>query len=169
MTDIDHLWAGWRSSYVTSGGATGTASHGHCIFCGLLDSDEPEEKTNIVWRSDLVAVLLNAFPYGTGHVLVLPVRHLAMLDELTNEESVAIWQGINDAVTAVRRAYKPDGFNVGFNLGEGSGAGIPEHLHAHALPRWTADTNFMTSIANAKVLPEPLDVTWKKLRDAWPV
>ena len=168
MNEIDRLWAGWRSSYVSSGGATGDASHGHCVFCGILALDVPEDDTNIVRRGELVTVMLNAYPYGTGHVLVMPNRHVAMLDDLTPEESSALWQGINHAVVAIRSAYQPNGLNVGFNLGAGSGAGIPEHLHAHVLPRWKADTNFITAVANAKVLPEPLDVTWQKLRDAWP-
>lgn len=159
-----HLWAGWRSSYVGSGGAATDA----CVFCGLLSADLPAQETNIVWRDENVAVLLNAFPYGTGHVLVMPTRHLADLSELNEAESRAIWLAINDAATAIRGAYEPDGLNVGFNLGESAGAGVPGHLHGHVLPRWTADTNFLTSVANARVLPEPLDETWRKLSDAWP-
>jgi diadenosine tetraphosphate (Ap4A) HIT family hydrolase len=115
-----------------------------------------------------VAAILNAYPYGTGHLLVMPVRHNGRLDNLPAEVSTALWQAINDASRAVEKAYRPDGMNIGFNLGKSAGAGIPEHLHAHVLPRWSADTNFITSVANTKVLPEALDITWKKLNDAWP-
>lgn len=162
---LDRLWAGWRSEYVES-----SPRASGCVFCALLASDEPPEQTHIIWRhpEDLVFAVLNAFPYGTGHVLVLPGRHLAELPGLSPDESTTLWQSINDAVLAVDRAYASDGLNIGFNLGAGSGAGIPGHLHAHVLPRWTADTNFMTATANARVLPETLDVTWRKLHDAWP-
>ena len=164
MSDIDRLWAGWRSGYVSEGGAP---LH-ECVFCGLIESDAPGLETNIVWRNDHVVVILNAYPYGTGHVLVLPVRHLATLGELHDDESQLLWKSINDATAAIQKAYNPSGLNIGFNLGEGSGAGVPGHLHAHVLPRWKADTNFMSAVANTKVLPEALDVTWKKLHDAWP-
>jgi ATP adenylyltransferase len=101
-------------------------------------------------------------------VLVLPQRAVPELDELTPAEHAELWGAVTAAVTAIRTAYSPDGVNVGLNLGRGAGAGVPDHLHVHCLPRWTADSNFMTAIAETRVLPEPLDVTWQKLRDAWP-
>lgn len=159
-----HLWAGWRASYVHQGGAASDA----CVFCGLLTADLPEQETNIVMRTERVAVILNAFPYGTGHVLVLPVRHVDDLTRLDEVEKSEVWRLINDSCEAIRSAYAPDGMNIGFNLGESAGAGVPGHLHGHVLPRWSADTNFLTSVANARVLPEPLDETWRKLREAWP-
>lgn len=166
---IDRLWAGWRSEYVASATPVeGGRSESECVFCAILSSDETDQAKNLVWRNEHTACILNAYPYGTGHVLVMPVRHVGELEDLTDVESRELWSGINDAVAAIKTAYKPNGLNVGFNLGEGSGAGIPSHLHAHAMPRWKADTNFITTIANAKVLPEALDVTWKKLREAWP-
>jgi diadenosine tetraphosphate (Ap4A) HIT family hydrolase len=165
MTEIDRLWAGWRSEYVQTSDANKTHA---CVFCGLLASDRPGNETNIVWRNDVVAAILNAYPYGTGHVLVMPVRHVGRLDELSAAESSQMWASINDAAAAINEVYQPTGMNLGFNIGEGSGAGLPDHLHAHALPRWKADTNFITAVANAKVLPEALDMTWKKLNAAWP-
>lgn len=99
--------------------------------------------------------------------MVLPTRHCASPDELTGEEGAALWQGVTAAVAAVRTAYRPEGLNVGANLGQAAGAGIPDHFHMHVLPRWAGDTNFMTSIAETRVLPEPLDVTWRKLKQVW--
>ena len=161
---MDHLWAGWRSAYVGGADRPRTVT---CVFCDLFAAPDPPEVTNIVWRSELVVAILNAFPYGTGHVLVMPRRHVAEIEDLDREESDALWAAVNDAAAAIKVAYRPDGLNIGFNLGEGSGAGIPGHLHAHVLPRWKADTNFITSVANAKVLPEALDVTHRKLTEAW--
>jgi ATP adenylyltransferase len=165
MGDVDRLWAGWRSSYVGAGGA----SKGHCVFCALLSSDRPAKETYIVWRDTYTAVLLNAFPYGTGHVLVMPIRHCGELDDLEVAESEALWKTTQLATRAIYNAYDPDGMNIGANLGSAAGAGIPEHLHMHALPRWRADTNFTTSVANTRILPEPLEVTWEKITAAWPV
>jgi ATP adenylyltransferase len=162
--DVDRLWAGWRSAYV--GGAR--VDHGACVFCALLASAEPAKETHIVWRDDLTAVLLNAFPYGTGHVLVMPLRHVGELDGLLPNESTALWRTTQLATRAIQDAYRPDGMNIGANLGSAAGAGIPEHLHMHALPRWKADTNFTTAVANTRVLPEPLEATWEKLTAAWP-
>ena len=165
--DIDRLWAGWRSEYVGGGAKPPVKTLNGCVFCGLLQSGLPDEETNIVWRSELVFAILNAFPYGTGHLLVMPVRHIGELDQLESNESLALWQATQDAVAAVKRAYGCDGMNIGANLGAAAGAGIPDHLHMHVLPRWNADTNFMSSVANARVLPEALGVTWQKLRAAW--
>jgi ATP adenylyltransferase len=122
----------------------------------------------VVWRDERCAVVLNAYPYTTGHVMVLPVRHVAELEDLDGAESGALWAAAVDAVAALKAAYRPGGVNLGANLGRAAGAGVPGHLHLHALPRWDGDTNFMTSVAEARVLPEALPTTWRKLRDAWP-
>ena len=101
--------------------------------------------------------------------MVLPNRAVPDLADLTPEESTELWEGVRTAVAAIRAAYRPDGVNVGINLGVGAGAGVPDHLHVHCLPRWAGDTNFTTTVAETRVLPEPLAVSWRKLRDAWPV
>jgi len=165
---MERLWAGWRAAYLATAGEE--AGHGPdgCVFCGLLASDLPGDRTLIVWRSPLVAVLLNAFPYGSGHLLVLPVRHTGELAEVVGEERTALWEAVHAGVEAVTAAYRPGGVNVGANLGRAAGAGIPGHLHVHVLPRWDGDTNFMTSVAGTRVMPEPLGETWRKVRDAWP-
>ena len=112
--------------------------------------------------------MLNAYPYASGHLLVTPVRHLGDLDELTAAESGALWQATTAAVRALTTAYGPDGVNMGANLGRAAGAGIPAHLHLHVVPRWSGDTNFMTSVAGVRVMPESLLASWERLHAAWP-
>ncbi|MDA8043847.1 MAG: HIT domain-containing protein [Actinomycetota bacterium] len=172
MSRLDRLWAGWRGEYVEglTGEAAPAAAPEGCIFCAILAGDAPDEETYVLWRdpSGLAAAILNAYPYGSGHLMVMPVRHCASPEDLSGQEGVALWAAITDAVRAVRRAYSPDGLNVGANLGRAAGAGIPDHLHMHVLPRWSGDTNFMTAVAETRVLPEPLHVTYGKLRATWP-
>ncbi len=165
MAELDRLWAGWRSEYVA--GETSPKSAG-CVFCNILNSGMSDEEANIVWRGELTFAILNAFPYGTGHMLVMPIRHVGELGALTADESSELWEATRHGVAALDSAYHADGANIGANLGEAAGAGIPEHLHIHVLPRWNADTNFMTAVAGTRVLPEALPVTWQKLREAWP-
>lgn len=172
---LDRLWAGWRSAYmdeVTASGEEGVPADGGSIFTKILRAVDEGELTDetayIVHRGDAAFAILNAYPYGTGHLLVMPYREVAELEDLSADESQELWREINEAVAAIRAAYRPGGVNVGFNLGSAAGAGVPTHLHGHVLPRWSADSNFMTTVAEARVLPEPLSVTWEKLRDCWP-
>jgi ATP adenylyltransferase len=165
---MERLWAGWRSSYLETADDAVAPGPDGCVFCGLLASGRPDEETHVVWRSPLVVAILNAFPYGSGHLLVMPSRHVGDLADVAGEERAAMWDGVHAAVAAVTAAYRPGGVNVGANLGRAAGAGIPGHLHVHVLPRWDGDTNFMTSVAETRVLPEPLAETWRKLQAAWP-
>jgi ATP adenylyltransferase len=126
-----------------------------------------DEGSGVVDRDATSFVVLNAFPYGSGHVLVLPRRHVAGIDELDESESAGLWGATTRALRAVALAYRPDGANLGANLGRAAGAGIPGHLHLHVLPRWGGDTNFMTSVAETRVLPESLAVSFAKLRAAY--
>ena len=112
--------------------------------------------------------LLNAYPYTSGHLMVMPTRHVGELEALTAEESGAMWAGLSAAVRAIKASYRPDGLNVGANLGRAAGAGVPGHFHIHVLPRWNGDTSFMTTVADARVLPETLSFSASKLRAAWP-
>ncbi len=164
---MDRLWAGWRSTYVAAAGNGALAGEGS-LFCRILDSGLPDEATHVVWRGELTFAILNAFPYTSGHVLVMPYREVGDVEDLTPDESAELWAATCDAVVAIKAAYGPQGVNVGLNLGEAAGAGVPSHLHVHVLPRWQADSNFMTSVAEVRVLPEALGDTWRKLRDAWP-
>jgi ATP adenylyltransferase len=162
---LDRLWAGWRSEYV---GVADESNADGCVFCRILASDESDSETFVVWRGQSCAAVLNAYPYASGHVLVMPVRHVSDLDQLALEESAELWAGLNGAVAAIKAAYQPDGLNLGANIGRAAGAGIPNHLHLHAVPRWTGDTNFATSVAETRVLPEALPVSYDKLRKVWP-
>jgi ATP adenylyltransferase len=161
---LERLWAGWRSPYLqeTVGQDDG------CVFCRILASEEPPEKTYVVWRNDRCAVLLNVYPYTSGHLMVLPTRHVGELEELEPGERESVWGATADAVRALKAAYDPDGLNLGVNLGRSAGAGVPGHFHVHVLPRWDGDTNFMTTVAEARVLPEALPDTYARVRRAWP-
>jgi ATP adenylyltransferase len=161
---LERLDASWRQRYVEQA-STGVAD-GSCIFCALAEAPM-DEASGVVDRDDTSFVVLNAFPYGSGHVLVLPKRHVAAIDELDEAESAGLWRATTRALRAVTAAYQPDGANLGANLGRAAGAGIPGHLHLHVLPRWGGDTNFMTSVAETRVLPESLDVSFQKLRAAY--
>lgn len=171
---IERLWAGWRMPYVSAvtdraGSAAGAAGEKHgCTFCSILASPAPEQETYVVWRGAWCAGVLNAYPYAAGHLLVMPIRHVGEIGDLRADESVELWAAMRAAVAALRSAYAPEGLNVGFNLGQAAGAGIPDHLHAHVVPRWLGDTNFMTALAEARVLPESLGATWERLRQTWP-
>lgn len=164
---MDRLWAGWRSAYVAAAGNGALAGEGS-LFTRILAAGLPDEETHVLWRGELVFAILNAFPYTSGHMLVMPYREVGELEALEPDEAAALWDAVRDAVVAVKTAYRPHGINVGLNLGEAAGAGIPGHLHVHVLPRWNADSNFMTSIAEVRVLPESLGDSWRRLRAAWP-
>ena len=166
---LEQLWAGWRHEYVSAAtAAERSGEDGGCVFCRILASGDPSAENGIVWRGERSWAVLNAYPYASGHLLVLPLRHLAELDELSPEESVDLWAATRAAVTAATAAYAPDGMNVGANLGRAAGAGMPRHLHLHVVPRWSGDTNFMTTVGGVRVMPEPLTEAWHKLRAAWP-
>ena len=138
------------------------------LFEAIEASGLPDEETFVVHRGPKCLVLLNAYPYTSGHLLVVPRRARAALAELTEDEHAALWSTVRDAVAAVEAAYSPDGVNVGLNQGAAAGAGVPSHLHVHVLPRWSGDTNFMTTTADTRVLPEALGETWRRLVEAWP-
>ena len=146
----------------------GPDAEGRSLFERIYLAAEPDEVSHILWHGERCFAILNAYPYGSGHLMVLPKRAVAALEDLDGDEYTELFDGVRQAVIAIKRAYEPDGVNVGVNLGRGAGAGVPDHLHVHCLPRWVADSNFMTAIAETRVLPEPLDATWRKLRDAWP-
>ena len=163
---LERLWAGWRTEYVSSAAGEPEGEDG-CVFCRILASDEPDERTYVLWRGDRCAAVLNAYPYTSGHLMVMPTRHVGEIEELQPEETAALWPAVTAAVRALKAAYRPEGLNVGINLGRPAGAGVPGHFHVHALPRWNGDTNFMTTVAETRVMPESLPATWEKLRAAW--
>lgn len=169
---LARLWAGWRTTYVEriadDAAEVRPDGDGRSLFERIFASDMPDEQSHILWRGSYCFAVLNAYPYGSGHLMVLPQRAVADLDDLTDAESDELWWGVRAAVAAIKAAYRPDGANVGINLGAAGGAGIPDHLHVHCLPRWSGDTNFMSTITETRVLPEPLAVSWQKLRAVWP-
>jgi ATP adenylyltransferase len=168
MGQFDQLWAGWRAAYiesVTSDQPPPLPQGEGSLFDRLLAM--PDEDAYVLYRGQRCSALLNAYPYTNGHLMVLPNRAIVELDDLDEDEMAELWTVVRDAVNALRRVYRCDGVNVGLNLGTAAGAGLPDHLHVHVVPRWHGDTNFMTAVATTRVLPEPLDVSWRKLREAW--
>ena len=165
---LERLWNGWRTSYISSLNDDAPEPGEGSVFTRILASGLPDDETNVVHRGQLCFAILNAFPYGTGHLLVLPFREVSGLNDLDADETVELWATVTDAVSAVTEAYSPDGVNVGLNLGRAAGGSVSEHLHVHVVPRWIGDGNFMTAIANTRTLPEPLVDTAAKLRAAWP-
>ena len=170
MSDLDRLWAGWRADYVTSVSGEGTDDDATLPspFTEIGRGGRPDSETYVVWRGEHTYAVLNAYPYTTGHLLVVPYEESAAPDDLDEATWAELWDTVRRAVGAITEAYRPDGVNVGFNLGRAAGAGVPGHLHVHCLPRWVGDTNFMTTVGGARVLPETLEDTWRKLRAAWP-
>ena len=159
---MKRLWAGWRMAYVEKAGA---APDTDCLFCRLAML-KPEVENLVLDRREECLIVLNAFPYNCGHLMVAPIPHRPWTASLRETERIAVWDGIARAETALRKAYRPHGINVGLNLGRPAGAGVVGHVHFHLVPRWNGDTNFMPVVAGTKVLPESLDVTWARLREA---
>ena len=156
------MWSPWRSAYVSEANDRELADD-ESLFTVLL-KQERDEETLILWRGDRVFVIMNRHPYNNGHLLIVPYREVTQYDALETTEQQAIATAIDRCLEWTRAALSPDGFNVGMNLGRAAGAGIPEHLHAHVVPRWEGDTNFMPTTADTKVLPEDLQTTYGKLR-----
>ena len=154
---MDYLWTPWRYQYVTAAGEPG-----ECVFCRAAKADN--DKTWLVaHRGAHNLVILNRFPYTSGHVMVVPYLHVPSLEDLPDEALVEMIRLARQCETHLRAVYRPDGLNLGMNLGKSAGAGIAGHVHLHVLPRWTGDTNFMTVVGETRVVPEDLEVTWQKL------
>ncbi len=159
----DQMWSPWRSAYIERAeGEKATAGQGSVFARREAEGDD--EKNLIVWRGAHVFVIMNLYPYNNGHLLIVPYREVARYEDLTADEQIAIAQATERCIRWLRRALNPEGFNVGMNLGAAAGAGIPEHLHVHVVPRWRGDTNFMPTTADVKVIPEALQATYRKLR-----
>jgi ATP adenylyltransferase len=169
---FEQLWAGWRSAYVEKAADAARSGEGPeesaCVLCRIVAAGEPTEGNGVVHRGEHALAVLNAYPYASGHLLVVPYRHEATFHALDAAERADLWEVTLQAVRAIERAYHPDGVNLGANLGRAAGAGVPGHVHLHVLPRWSGDTNFMTTVASVRVLPEALPVSWRRLVDAWP-
>jgi ATP adenylyltransferase len=158
---MELLWSPWRMAYVTAIG--GDAD---CFLCAALEGDD-DEAVLVVHRGESTITILNKFPYNTGHVMIAPHRHVAELSELSASERAAVMEETSRAIEAIRAAMSPHGFNVGMNLGQVAGAGVPGHVHVHVVPRWGGDTNFMPVVGQTKVLPEALADTYTNLKQAY--
>ncbi len=161
---MDVLWAGWRMPYIKKAGAKGTGSK-RCLFCAK-GRERPGKRNLVVARTPRVLAMLNRYPYNVGHMMVALRRHVASLADLTPEESVEVTGWLGRVEAALKREYRPHGFNIGLNLGRVAGAGVLGHLHWHIVPRWNGDTNFMPVTARTKVLPESLDRTYERVSKA---
>lgn len=157
---MERLWTPWRMEYIKA--ASAEEQEG-CIFCDLPAKGD-DEATHIVARTDRSFAILNAYPYNPGHLMIAPLRHVAELEALTEEEVLDTGHLLQRTIRALADAMQPHGFNLGMNLGQVAGAGIPDHLHWHVVPRWSGDTNFMPIVGQTKVLPELLAETDAKLR-----
>jgi ATP adenylyltransferase len=154
---VERLWAPWRHAYVTSADAESSG----CIFC---NTSEPGRDELVLFRGSTCYVILNLYPYNSGHLMVVPNRHLPSLQVTTVEERDELMTLTRRAEMALTEAYRPQGINIGINLGRPAGAGVLDHLHVHAVPRWNGDTNFMTVVGDTRVLPEDLQTTRKRLQ-----
>jgi len=157
---MKRIWAPWRSRYISS------PKSGSCPFC---DAQNKTNESHLLYSDSLSTVILNKYPYTGGHILISPHRHIAELEELSVDESTDIFSLARASVSALKAAFKPDGFNIGMNLGTSAGAGIADHLHLHVVPRWDGDTNFMPVLADTKVLSSHLDETYEILKPLFKV
>lgn len=159
MKKRSYLYSPWRLDYILSEKAE------DCVFCRAKDTEKDEENL-IVYRAKHCFVMLNRYPYNNGHIMVVPYQHESDIGSLDKE----VWQEMGEVISlcekAIKQVYMPNGINIGMNLGAAAGAGIAEHLHTHILPRWTGDNNFMSVVAGERVIPEPFEDTFTKLREA---
>jgi ATP adenylyltransferase len=161
---LDRLWAPWRSEYIASSGNADAASSG-CVFCGLHSDPNNDETQFVLHRASHNFIVLNIYPYMSGHLLIVPYEHIGELDAASKETTDELMDLTKRCQTALRDVYQPEGFNIGMNLGRAAGAGIVDHIHIHILPRWTGDTNFMTTVGETRVISEDLTTTYQKLRE----
>lgn len=155
---MDYVWTPWRYRYITE-----TSSQKGCVFCQILESKD-DEANLVVYRGLKNFVVLNRYPYNSGHTMVLPFEHIATLDALDEDTAGEMMRLTQQLETTIRELYGSDGINVGMNIGKAAGAGVAGHIHMHVVPRWMSDSNFATVIGETRVLPEELSETWRRLR-----
>ena len=160
---MDRLWSPWRYEYIASGDAE-NAEIDACVFCKLRDDPERDEANFVIHRASHNFIVLNIYPYISGHLLIVPYEHVGELDAATKETTDELMDLTKHSQTALRDVYLPTGFNIGMNLGRSGGAGIVDHIHIHIMPRWVGDTNFMSTVGETRVIPEDLSTTYEKLR-----
>ena len=163
---MDQLWSPWRYSYISAGGEKPKPGTDACVFCSLQTNSLSDEQNLIVHRGAENFIVLNLYPYTSGHIMVVPYRHVPDLDRAPAEITTELMELTRRCQTALRSAYSPDGFNIGMNQGSAAGAGVAGHLHMHLVPRWIGDANFVTTVGETRVLPESLQDTFRKLKKA---
>jgi len=158
---MKRLWAPWRMQYI------GGEQRPGCLFVRVIEHPEDEDAQLVVWRPQGAIVMLNKFPYNPGHAMVAPIAHKASLEDLDDAETADLMRAVRRTITVLRLVMNPDGLNAGVNIGRAAGAGIPEHVHFHIVPRWNGDTNFMAVIDDVKIVNEALSQTAEKLKQAF--
>ncbi|SNB45960.1 HIT domain-containing protein [Geobacter sp. DSM 9736] len=158
---MERLWAPWRMEYILNEKPSG------CIFCGI-DSSTGDRERLILYRSKHSFIMLNRYPYTNGHLLIVPYRHTADLNDLAEYEMLDLFETLTLARNVLHEVASPDGYNIGMNLGKAAGAGVDEHLHMHIVPRWSGDTNYMSVLSDVRVMPENLLTTYDTLIRRFP-
>ena len=162
---MDILWSPWRYDYINSGDSKENAASVGCVFCDILKSPATDEEKFILHRAGHNFVILNIYPYVSGHLMIVPYEHLAGLDAAEKAATDEMMDLARRCQTALRQIYRPDGMNLGMNFGKAAGAGVADHIHMHILPRWIGDVNFMTAIGQTRTIPESLQTTYDKLKN----
>ncbi len=162
---MDRLYTPWRYDYIKGASGEKTGHGTACVFCTIRDRRDEDDETFILHRAQHNFVVLNIYPYTSGHLMIVPYEHAAELSEIPKETSDELMDLAKRAQAILREVYRPHGFNLGINLGQAAGAGVADHLHLHVLPRWSGDSNFMTTVAETRVLPEDLKTTYDRLKN----
>lgn len=160
---MDVLWSPWRYDYITGSGSAPTGQG--CVFCEVLNSSVSDEEKFILTRAEFNFVILNIYPYTSGHLMIVPYEHLAAPEQAGKNTTDEMMDLAKRAQAAIGEVYHPDGMNIGMNLGKAAGAGVEKHFHMHILPRWVGDVNFMTAIGQTRTIPETLQTSYEKLKD----
>jgi ATP adenylyltransferase len=158
---MDHLWTPWRMLYIQS-----HSTHTDCIFCEMAEAKDDAAK-HVLVRGRHAFVVLNLYPYNNGHLMVAPYAHIASLEDLDNPTLTELMALTRRALRVLRAAYRPEGFNIGVNIGRVAGAGVADHVHQHIVPRWNGDTSYITTLGQTRVIPEWIDQTYAHLREVW--
>lgn len=159
---MNYLFASWRRKYIME-----KKKFGGCVFCKAVSQKTDSAENLIVHRGKHSFLILNRYPYTSGHVMVIPYQHVLDLNDLDDDTRAEMMTMVNQTVKALKIAYSPDAFNIGINMGNAAGAGIEAHIHMHVVPRWSGDVNFMTSVGEVRILPESLEDTYEKIKAAW--
>ncbi len=161
---MERLWSPWRHAYIAAVGADMAEGAG-CILCEVQKNTDDDDKNFVLQRASYNFVILNLYPYISGHLMIAPYDHLGEFDSAPKETTDEMMELAKRCQASLREVYQPQGFNIGMNLGRAAGAGVADHIHMHIMPRWTGDTNFMSTVGETRVLPEDLPTTYRKLRE----